>query len=470
MKQPRRYLLLAILCGSLFLVSLDSTIVNVALPTIARELGSSIATLQWTVDVYLLVLAALLLLSGSLADRLGRKKVFTVGVVVFTTGSLLCSLAPTEDWLIAFRMFQAVGGSAMTPVALAILTNLFTEPAERARAIGIWAAVSGVGIAAGPLLGGFLIDAIGWRSIFWINVPTGIAVAILALILVPESRASVPRALDPIGQILAIPLMVALVFSIIESPRLGITSPGIIAAVIITVGTFIGLLRYERRRPQPLIPLSLFRQRRFTVAFSIAILGFLAFGALLFANTLYLQQVLGMKAAHAGLFTLPLALATVVAAPLSGRLLSRFGGRRPLLIAGTGICVGALLLIVAALAPNALWLLGPYAIFGIGYGMLNAPVNDTAVSDLPDDQAGVAASLISTAKQTGSALGVAMAGSIIALQPGDDLAAAFATRGWIAMLLISLCGAAIIALALPRTATAVATPSATREHAVSATP
>lgn len=470
MNHSRRYLLLAILCGSLFLVSLDSTIVNVALPTIARELGSSVQTLQWTVDAYLLVLAALLLLSGSLADRSGRKRVFAAGVILFTTGSLLCSLAPTEHWLIIFRMFQAVGGSAMTPVALAILTNIFTGPADRARAIGIWSAVSGAGIAAGPLIGGFLIDSVGWRSIFWINVPTGIAVAVLVIVLIPESRAVVPRALDPIGQVLAILLMVALVFSIIESPRLGFHSPVIYGTIAFTVASLIGLIGYERRRPQPLIPLSLFRQRRFTAAFSIAILGFLAFGGLLFINTLYLQQALGLQAVQAGLLTLPLALATVVAAPLSGTLLARYGGRRPLVIAGVGIGLGALLIIAAALSPNVLWLIGPYSVFGVGYGMLNAPVNDTAVSDLPDDQAGVAASLISTAKQSGSALGVAIAGAVIAMQPGDDITTAFNDRGWFAMLLIAACGAAIVALALPRTATPAATTPPVRTPTVSVAP
>ncbi|WP_243231031.1 DHA2 family efflux MFS transporter permease subunit [Microbacterium sp. CIAB417] len=373
MTNRRRYLLLASLCGSLFLVSLDGTIVNVALPSIARELHSSVANLQWTVDAYLLVLAALLLLSGSLADRLGRKKVFAVGVIIFTAGSLLCSIAPTDTWLIVFRMLQAVGGSAMTPVALAIVTNIFTRPAERARAIGIWAAVSGVGIAAGPLLGGFLIDSIGWRAIFWINVPTGIAVAVLTLVLVPESRAAKPRALDPIGQVLAVALMGTLVFAIIETPRLGYTSPLVIAAATAAVVSLVALIAYEGRRAEPLIPLALFRQRRFSVAFSIAILGFLAFGAFLFANTLYLQEARGLAASEAGLLTLPLAVATVIAAPLSGRLFTRFGGRRPLLIAGIGLAAGPLLIIGAMQLPSVAWLLLPYALFGVGYGCSTRP-------------------------------------------------------------------------------------------------
>jgi EmrB/QacA subfamily drug resistance transporter len=462
----RRYLILGICCCSVFLVSLDGTIVNVALPSIARELHASVSTLQWTVDAYLLVLASLLLLSGSLADRIGRKRIFTVGVSLFTVGSLLCSLAPTDGWLIVFRMAQAVGGSAMTPVALAIVTNIFVSPADRARAIGTWAAVSGVGIAAGPLIGGFLIDSLGWRFIFWINVPTGIAVVILTLVFIPESRAASPRELDPVGQVSAIVFLVTLVFVIIELPNLGLTSPLLGMGALVAVVSFVFLILYERRRPQPLVPLSLFRQRTFAVAFSIAILGFLAFNALLFANTLYLQEVRGLPASNAGILTLPLAAATIVAAPLSGRLLAQVGGRRPLVISGVTMCVGSLLLIVLTRTPAVLWLVIPYAVFGVGYGMLNAPINDTAVSDLPDDQAGVAASLISTSKQVGAALGVAIAGAIIAAHPGDPITSAFATRGWIVWSTVALCGAAILTLALPRKATSSApSSSADRKRA-----
>lgn len=443
----RKYAVLAICCSSLFLVSLDGTIVNVALPSIARELDSPISTLQWTVDAYLLVLAALLLLSGSLADRFGRKRVFAVGLTIFTTGSLLCSVAPTDTWLIVFRMYQAVGGSAMTPVALAIVTNIFIEPRDRARAIGIWAAVSGVGIAAGPLIGGVLIDAVGWRSIFWINVPTGALAIVLTLLVIQESRAARPRALDPIGQLFVITFLVSLIFAIIEAPRFAVLSPWIIGSGLLAVTSFAALLRYESRHREPLIPLLLFKQRSFAGAFVVAILGFLAFSGLLFVNTLYLQSVRDLSASLAGVLTLPLAAATVIAAPLSGRLFSAVGARRPFLIAGGCTAVSSLILIVVTPTEPVLWLILPYAIFGVGYGMLNAPVNDTAVSDLPDDQAGVAASLISTSKQVGSALGVAITGTIIAASAGDSMAAAFDARAWIVWVVIAACGLGIVAVA-----------------------
>src|SRR3954454_9101944 len=189
----RRALILAICCSSLFIVGLDSTIVNIALPAIRRDLHASISGLQWTIDAYTLVLASLLILAGSTADRVGRRRIFQIGLVVFGIGSLLCGLAPSLGWLIVFRMMQAVGGSMLNPVAMSIITNTFTEPRERARAIGVWGGVVGFSMALGPLLGGFLVASLGWRSIFWINVPVGIAAIVLAALYVPESRAAHPR-------------------------------------------------------------------------------------------------------------------------------------------------------------------------------------------------------------------------------------------------------------------------------------
>src|SRR3954464_4331995 len=196
--QPHRWRILAVCCLSLFIVGLDVTAVNVALPSIGRELHAGIAGLQWVVDAYTLVLATLLMLSGSTADRLGRKRIFLLGLVLFTIGSLLCSVAPGLGWLIAFRMLQAVGGSMLNPVAMSIITNVFTDPRERAQAIGIWGGVVGLSLALGPILGGVLVDSIGWRSIFWVNVPVGLAAIALTLRFVPESRAARARRLDPV--------------------------------------------------------------------------------------------------------------------------------------------------------------------------------------------------------------------------------------------------------------------------------
>ncbi|CAM5550797.1 MFS transporter [Streptomyces avidinii] len=231
---PRqRVLVLAICCMSLLIVSLDNTVLNVALPSMRRDLDASVSGLQWSIDAYTLVLASLLMLAGSTADRIGRRKVFVAGLVAFTVGSLLCSLAPSLDWLIVFRMVQAVGGAMLNPVAMSIITNTFTDPAERARAIGVWGAVGGISMAAGPLIGGVLVDSVGWRSIFLINLPIGLAAFALTLRHIPESRAARPRRPDPLGQVLVIALLGSLTYGIIEAPAAGWRSPLIMGCAVV---------------------------------------------------------------------------------------------------------------------------------------------------------------------------------------------------------------------------------------------
>ena len=216
--------ILAICCMSLLIVAMDNTIVNVALPSIRRDLHASLSGLQWTIDAYVIVLASLLLLSGSTADRLGRRRTFQVGLLLFVAGSLLCSLAPTLGWLIAARALQGVGGSMLNPVAMSIITNVFTDPRERARAIGAWGAVVGISLALGPIVGGALTESVGWRAIFWINVPIGLAAVVLTALYVPESRAPRARRVDPVGQVLVIVTLASLTYAIIEGPRAGWSS------------------------------------------------------------------------------------------------------------------------------------------------------------------------------------------------------------------------------------------------------
>src|SRR3954449_12198692 len=249
----RRMLVLAICCMSLLIVSLDNTVLNVALPSMQRELDASTAGLQWTIDAYTLVLASLLMLSGSTADRLGRKRVFMTGLVVFTVASLLCSLAPNVELLVAFRVLQAVGGSMLNPVAMSIIANTFTDPRERAQAVGIWGAVFGISMALGPIVGGTVVDAFGWRPIFWINLPVGLAAIALTLRLVPESRAPRARRFDPVGQVLVIVLLAALTYGIIEAPALGWPPRPIVAAFAASAAALAGLLAYEPRREEPLV-------------------------------------------------------------------------------------------------------------------------------------------------------------------------------------------------------------------------
>ncbi|WP_405830048.1 MULTISPECIES: MFS transporter [unclassified Streptomyces] len=440
---PRqRMLVLAICCMSLLIVSLDNTVLNVALPSMRRELDTSVAGLQWTIDAYTLVLASLLILAGSTADRIGRRKVFVAGLLAFTAGSLLCSLAPSLGWLIVFRMVQAIGGAMLNPVAMSIITNTFTDPAERARAIGVWGAVGGVSMAAGPLIGGVLVDSVGWRSIFLINLPIGLAALVLTLRHIPESRAARPRRPDPVGQVLVIALLGSLTYGIIEAPAAGWRSPLIMGCAVVTVASLVGLLVYEPRREDPLIDLRFFRSAPFSGSTVIAISAFAGLAGFLFLNTLYLQDVRGLSALHAGLYLLPMAALTVLFAPLAGRLVGSRGPRICLLIAGVAMAASGLLFaLFEAETSNPLLFTG-YVLFGLGFGMVNAPITNTAVSGMPRSQAGVAAAIASTSRQTGGTLGVAVIGSVLAagLASGSDFSEAAQPAWWI----ITLCGLAVL--------------------------
>jgi EmrB/QacA subfamily drug resistance transporter len=433
---PRqRMLILGICCMSLLIVSLDITILNVALPSMRRDLHTSVSGLQWTIDAYTVVIASLLLLAGSTADRVGRKRIFQCGLVLFTLGSLLCSLAPGLGWLIAFRMVQAVGGSMLNPVAMSIITNTFTDPRERARAIGAWAGVVGISMAAGPIVGGALVQSVGWRSIFWINLPVGLAALALTARFVPESRAPRARRPDPAGQVLVIALLGALVYAIIEGAHAGWGSPLITGCFAVSAAAVAGLVGYERRRVDPLIDMRFFRSAPFSGATVIAVSAFAALGGFLFLNTLYLQDQRGLSALDAGLYMLPMALMCLVLAPLSGRVVAVRGPRLPLMTAG--VCMTASGVLFAALdAQSSNWLLfTSYVLFGIGFGAVNAPITNTAVSGMPRAQAGVAAAVASTSRQVGQSLGVAVIGAA--------LAAGLHTAAW---WIITGCGLSVLVL------------------------
>jgi EmrB/QacA subfamily drug resistance transporter len=440
----RPWLVLAICCMSLLIVSLDNTILNVALPVIQRDLHTSVSGLQWTVDAYTLVLASLLMLSGSTADRVGRRRVFQVGLVVFTSASLLCSLAPSLGWLVGARMLQAVGGSMLNPVAMSIITNTFTDPRQRARAIGVWGGVVGISMAAGPIVGGALVESAGWRSIFWINVPIGLAALFLTRRFVPESRAQRARRVDPVGQLLVIVLLTALTYAIIESPSRGWTSPVVLGCVAAAVGALLGLLWYEPRRTDPLIELRFFRSVPFSGATVIAVAAFAGLSGFLFISSLYLQDVRRLDPLHAGLFMLPMAVMALVMAPLSGRMVGSRGPRLPLLLAGTALCASAVLQALSYsehLSTSRLVL--AYLLFGIGFGLVNAPITNTAVSGMPRSQAGVAAAVASTSRQIGQSLGVAVIGALMAggahVNP-----AAFIDAGRTGWWIIAGCGAIVL--------------------------
>ncbi|WP_433472126.1 MFS transporter [Spirillospora sp. CA-142024] len=409
----RRLLVLAICCASAFVVVMDISIVNVALPAIRGDLRTSVSGLQWTVDAYTLVLAGFLVLAGSTADRVGRRRVFLVGLAAFGIGSLLCGLAPGIGWLIAARALQAAGGTMLNPVAMAIAADTFPEAGERARAIGVFGSVTGLSLALGPILGGALVDDLGWRSIFWINMPVVAAAIVCTALFVPESRAARPRRFDPVGQTLVVLLLAGVVYAIIESRDSGWTSPVILGLLAVAVLSAAGLLAYEPRRADPLLEPRLFRSVPFGSAIVMALLALCGFGAFLFVTTQYLQDVRGMSAFTAGLCLLPVGALVVVLSPFTGRMVGTRGPRPPLVIAGAALALGG---------GASLWL-GPdtplpavlaiYLLFGVFLGTVNPPITNTAVSGMPRSMAGAASSLASAGRQTGTTLGVAISGTIV---------------------------------------------------------
>jgi EmrB/QacA subfamily drug resistance transporter len=444
----RRLLVLGICCSSLFIVGLDSTIVNLALPAIRSEFGASVSKLQWTIDAYTLVLASLLMVSGSTADRVGRRRTFQAGLVLFGIGSLLCGVASSIDLLIAFRVLQAVGGSMLNPVAMSIITNTFTNPRERAQAIGVWGGVVGLSMAVGPVVGGALVDAAGWRFIFWINVPVTVAAVLMTALFVPESRAAVPRRMDPVGQVLVVLLLGGLTYGIIEGRTAGWGSPLIIGCFVVCVSAAVTLVYYERRREEPLLEPRFFRSAPFSGATLIAVCGFSALSGFLFLNSLYLQSARGFTALHAGLLTLPMAAMTVVFAPISGWLVGHRGPRVPLVVAGTMLTASGLILSRLGTSTSTVQLLIGYLVFGLGFGMLNAPITNAAVSGMPRSQAGVAAAIASTSRQVGASLGVAIAGTVLTARLVGPLETGFVEAAKLCWYIIAGCGVLVLVLGL----------------------
>jgi EmrB/QacA subfamily drug resistance transporter len=444
----RRLLILAICCMSLLIVVMDTTIVNVALPSIRADLNASVSGLQWTVDAYTVTLASLLILAGSTADRIGRRRTFQSGLVLFSVGSLLCSVAPSLTWLIVFRIVQAAGGSMLNPVAMSIITNVFTEPRERARAIGVWGGVVGISLGMGPVLGGLLTETVGWRAIFWVNVPIGIAAIVLAALFIPESRAARARRVDPLGQLLVIVALGTLTYGIIGGPEAGWTSGRTLSMFAVAAGALIVLIAVERHRFEPLVELRLFRSRPFTGATTIAVLSFGAFAGYLFVLSLYLQDVRGLSPLHAGLTLLPLALITLIAAPVSGRLVGAYGPRSSLFIATPMLALGSLALFGLDEHTSYLRLVLALTVFGIGFGFVNSPITNTAVSGLPRSQAGVAAAFASTSRQVGSSLGVALVGSLVNPIHGGSVSTSFARSGNEVWITIAAMGAVAFVVAV----------------------
>ncbi|WP_067658023.1 MFS transporter [Nocardia harenae] len=432
----RRWTVLAICALALFLVGLDTTIVTVGLGAIGRGLGVEAGRLAWVVDAYTVTFASLLITAGALADRFGRRRVFQIGLVVFAVASLACAVAPGVELLVVARVLQGVGASMLPPVALAIVVAAMPDPRERARAIGVWGAMFGLSMAAGPVTGGALIALFGWRSVFWVNVPVVLVAIVLVRALVPESRGVRVRRLDPVGQVLLIAVLWVGVGVLIEGPRVGWGSPAVLAGCGVVGVLLVVFVWVESRRGEPLIEPGLFRVPSFAAAVVGAVAVFVAFSMVLLMATLYLQGR-GWSPLAAGVATLPMALGATVCAPVSGYLVGRVGARVPLLMAGACLALGGGVLVVSGVGPAA------FVLVGVGVGFANAPITNTAVSGLPADRAGVAGGTASTARQIGTAGGVAVAGSLVAGVAAEGFAEAALPGWWV----VAGCGVLLLAVA-----------------------
>src|SRR6266487_2863087 len=439
----RRGLMLAVCCMSLFMVGLDNTIVNVGLPDIGRDLHAGVSGLQWTVAAYTIALAALLMFSGAVADRIGRRTIFQVGLSLFTLGSWLCSLAPSLGWLIGFRILQGVGGSMLNPAALGIITNTFTRPAERARAIGVWDGVFGLSMALGPVLGGVLVGTVGWRGIFWANIPVGLAAVSLTALFVPDSRAPRSRRTDPVGQFLIIVMLGSLAYAIIEGPGLGWRSPEIFGFFALSV-----LLAYEPRRAEPIVDFRFFRSVPFAGANLSAVCAIAAMAGFLFLSTLYLQDVRGLSALQAGLTILPMPVVMALCAPVAGRMVAKRGPRIPLVIAGAALTISSAALSRLTGTTEHPYLIVTYALFGIGAGMVSSPITNGVMSGVPKTQAGMASGMNSSSRQLGQSLGVAIVGSVLAASMSGSMQAGFVRAAHAGWWILAGCGYIVLLLGL----------------------
>jgi MFS transporter, DHA2 family, methylenomycin A resistance protein len=404
-------LTLAAMSASQAMILLDITIVNVALPSIQRELGVSASNLMWIVGAYTLVLAALILVGGALGDRFGRRKIFLVGLAIFTAASVGCALAPDDPELIAFRALQGVGGAAMSALTLSILVDAY--PAERrTAAIGLWAAIGGVGFGLGPVVGGVLIQIADWSAVFWVNVPIGAVCAVLTIAGVRESRDPSARRLDPVGAVLAALGLFLLTFSLIESNRRAWTSApvaGTLAGAVVVLGAFV---LWEQRAPSPMVPLQLLRGRRFASANAVYGLLYLALAGMLFFVTLYYQNLRGWSALKTGTSWLIMNVAFLLVSLRVGRLVKRLGGR-PMVGGGCLMAAAGMFVLAFLQLDTSFWVTAiGYLLVGLGFGSAVPLVSSEAMSDVPGPLVGVGSGILNSTRQVGASVGLAVMGAI----------------------------------------------------------
>ena len=409
---PRRWVVLAVVCVAVFVTTLDGLIVNIALPSLSTELGATTRQLQWIVDAYLLVFTGCLLAAGGLGDRFGRRRALVIGLALFGATSAFAGSVSTPEALIGARALMGVGAAAIFPATLAIITNVFADGRERAKAIGIWSAVSGIGVAAGPIAGGWLLEHFWWGSIFYVNIPVVIVAIVAALLVVPESKDRHTPRLDRFGLALSITSISALVFTIIEAPEHGWLSPFTIAGFAIALALIAGFVTWELRVEHPLLPVRIFENLRFSAASISVTSAFFALFGFVFLITQYFQLIRGYTPLQAGVRTLPVAFSIALASVLSPLLVHRVGTK--LVVAGglASMAIGFLWVSTASAATPYLEIVGQMILLGAGLGSTTAPATESIMGSVSVDKAGVGSAVNDTTRELGGTLGVAVVGSV----------------------------------------------------------
>ncbi len=415
----RRWLTLLVLCLSLMVIGIDNTILNVAIPTLAKPtsaggLGASASELQWIVDAYTIVFAGLLLTSGSLGDRFGRYRALTIGLVIFGIGSAMSAFAPSATVLIGTRALMGIGASAIMPATLSVLTNVFHDPRERAKAIGVWAGVSAIGIAVGPIVGGVLLQHFWWGSVFLVNVPVVCIALVAGYLLVPDSKDPHAGKLDPLGSLLSIAGLAILLWAIIEGPSNGWTSTAVLGGFVVGGAILAGFFVWELKCSNPMLDVRFFENPRFSAASGAITLAFLALFGTIFLLTQYTQQVLGYTTVEAGAVFVPQSIVLMIFAPLSTRWVRMFGNKA---VVATGLFILAVSLVLMATFQTdtaAWWVIAITALSAFGMAHVVAPATESIMGSLPRAKAGVGSAMNDTTRQVGGAVGVALLGSILA--------------------------------------------------------
>jgi EmrB/QacA subfamily drug resistance transporter len=458
----RKWWTLAAVAFGLFMIMLDNTVVNVALPSIERDLHITISQLEWIVTSYALVFAALLITGGKLADLLGRRKIFVVGLAVFTLSSLACGMAPNAGFLIGARAVQGVGAALMNPATLSIITATF-PPRQRGQAIGIWAGVSALALAIGPLAGGLIVDNIGWNWIFFINVPVGVLGIVVSQFFITESRdTSHEQSVDFPGLVTSAGALFALSYALIEGNQRGWSSAEILGLFAAAAVLLVAFLMLESRQRLPMLDLSLFKNSSFVGANVVALLVSLGMFGVFFFISLYVQNILGYSPTRSGAIFLPMTILIILIAPIAGKLSDRIGGRW--LMGGGMTLLGISLLFYQRLGLHStFWTLLPSLVLGgIGMALTMSPMTSVAMGSVPVDKAGVGSGVLNSFRQMGGSLGIALMGAILAsylhAAPGTLLAKQQYVDGLHAALLVSAFiafAAAIVAIVLVRVEPAV---------------